>query len=152
MQHRWRAAIAALSMSAVVAGLAWPLPTARVFAQTVAVQTLPKSLELHGTLGTQTIQMHLEVKPEEEDGWRGYYVVAGKKILLAGEADGQSLSLEESENGIDVSGQWEGKWEGKLLRGTWSSEDGQRSLAFVLEQSATRQTVAAGAPAAALRK
>jgi len=46
--------------------------------------------------------------------------------------EGDSLLMEESENGTDVSGQWEGRQEGGEVRGIWQSADGAISKQFVL--------------------
>ncbi|MDB5796974.1 MAG: hypothetical protein JWP36_876 [Paucimonas sp.] len=85
-------------------------------------------LVLRGSLGEQQVQMHLRPKPDEEGGVEGEYFRFGQggKILLAGEfeQDGsQNFWLEESANGTDVSGQWEGRREGALLTGSWRGAD-----------------------------
>lgn len=92
-------------------------------------------LVLRGKLGNDAIQMRLQPKVEDADSVEGEYFVFGKgsKILLAGEVSGTALTMEESEDGIDVSGQWDGKLDGKTLRGTWVSDDGSVSKAFTLE-------------------
>ncbi|MFZ6644168.1 hypothetical protein ACO0LO_00495 [Undibacterium sp. TJN25] len=90
---------------------------------------------LRGKLGNESVQMRLQPKLEDPDSVEGDYFVFGKgsKILLAGEASGKALTMEESEDGIDVSGQWDGKLDGKTLRGTWVSDDGSISKEFVLD-------------------
>ncbi len=90
---------------------------------------------LSGTLGELKIQASLRVKEDMREGLEGEYFVFGgsQKILLAGEfeRDG-AVFLEESENGRNVSGQWDGKLEGDIFSGTWSSFDGSVSKPFVL--------------------
>jgi hypothetical protein len=90
---------------------------------------------LRGKLGKDTVQMRLQPKADDADSVEGEYFAFGKgsKILLAGEVSGKALTMEESEDGIDVSGQWDGKLDGKILRGTWVSDDGSVSKEFVLE-------------------
>lgn len=98
-----------------------------------------KPLSLRGKLGDDPVQMHLQPKTEEIDSVEGSYEVRGHagKILLAGEVTGEALTMEESQDGVDVSGQWDGKLEGKMLRGTWTSDDGSISKPFTLELQAT---------------
>ncbi len=87
---------------------------------------------MHGTLGNFRIKMYLQPHADYEESVQGNYSVSGKseKIMLAGELQGDELSMEESVNGSDVSGQWSGRLEGVVLRGTWYSEDQSRSLPF----------------------
>jgi hypothetical protein len=89
---------------------------------------------LTGTLGEQRIQAKVRPKVEFEDGVEGEYFIFGRsgKILLAGEVEGDDIFLEESENGTDVSGQWEGKRRGDTIEGNWLSADGSVSKPFVL--------------------
>ena len=112
-----------------------------------AVDTLPpmsnpvfsKQIELRGKLGKDAVQMKLQPKLEDADSVEGSYLVQGgkrnhgNKILLAGEITGNKLTMEESEDGVDVSGQWDGELIGTSLRGTWQSDDGKRSESFALE-------------------
>lgn len=91
-----------------------------------------KPVALRGTLGGEQIQVNLRTKAEIEDGIEGDYFRFGssQKVLLAGEIEGEELFLEESENGTDVSGQWEGKLAGNLITGEWQSADGTISKPF----------------------
>lgn len=91
-----------------------------------------KPVALRGTLGNEPIQVNLRTKEEFEDGIEGDYFVFGnsQKVLLAGEIDGEDLFLEESVNGTDVSGQWEGKMAGEVITGEWQSADGKLSKPF----------------------
>lgn len=95
-----------------------------------------KQVVLRGTLGDQKIQMSLQPKPDE-DGLEGTYFVFGQtqKILLAGEVQDNDLVMEESRNGKDVSGQWEGSLQGDTISGTWTAPDGSDSKPFVLKLS-----------------
>jgi hypothetical protein len=87
---------------------------------------------LRGTLGNDRIQVNLRPKADIEDGYEGDYFVFGssQKILLAGDVDGEDLILEESENGTDISGQWEGKVAGDTISGSWESVDGSVKKPF----------------------
>jgi hypothetical protein len=112
--------------------------------QTVAPQTplaiapapiFLKPVFLRGTLGELNIQINLRPKEVADEGLEGEYFVFGRsaKILLAGEAEGDSLFLEESENGTDISGQWDGKLDGDTLIGSWMSADGLVAKPFNLK-------------------
>lgn len=87
---------------------------------------------LRGSLGEAQIQVNLRVKEEFEDGVEGDYFLFGQSrhILLAGEIEDDELFLEESENGTDVSGQWNGKLAGDIITGEWQSVDGKLSKPF----------------------
>ena len=89
---------------------------------------------LRGTLGDAQIQMKLQPKADPAEGIEGEYIVFGRSghILLAGETESSGLLMEESENGTDLSGQWEGQQDGAAGRGTWQSADGSVSKPFVL--------------------
>ena len=93
-----------------------------------------RAVVLRGTLGEAQIQMKLQPKEDPAEGIEGEYIVFGRsgRILLAGETDSGGLLMEESENGTDVSGQWEGQQEGAAVRGTWQSADGSVSKPFLL--------------------
>jgi hypothetical protein len=115
------------------------LPTVSVLAapplaQSPAAALLAQPATLRGTLGTQPVQMHLQLKVPADEGVEGNYFLFGQthKILLAGETDNDVLALEESENGSDISGLWDGKIAGRSVRGTWSSADGSVSKPFEL--------------------
>ncbi len=106
--------------------------------QTTAVPSLAtliqQPLTLKGTLGKDLIQLHLRRKVDEDGGIEGQYFIFGhtEQVLVAGETDQDELVLEESRNGKDVSGSWEGKLVGNTLSGTWSSPDGSVTKPFVL--------------------
>jgi len=97
-------------------------------------QTVAKPLQLRGTLGDAQIQMRLQPKEDIADGWEGSYFRFGHSltVLLAGELEGGELALEESENGTDVSGQWNGTLRGDTLAGEWMSADGTVTKPFSL--------------------
>ena len=101
---------------------------------------------LRGTLGDAQIQMKLQPKADPAEGIEGEYIVFGRSghILLAGETESGGLLMEESENGTDVSGQWEGQHDGTAVRGTWQSADGSVSKPFVLSPVDTAASASRG--------
>jgi|SRR5450830_135105 len=114
------------------------LAGAVVFSHAQSLQELVrKPVVLRGTLGTEQIQLSLRPK-KDEDGLEGSYFVFGQgaQILLAGEVDHDDLMMEESRNGKDVSGEWDGSFKNGVLGGTWSTLDGTVSKAFVLNMGA----------------
>lgn len=117
-------------------------------AQDAAGGLFARPVVLRGTLGDANIQMQVQPKADPGEGIEGSYIVFGRsgQILLAGETDGDSLLMEESENGTDVSGQWEGRQEGGEVRGTWQSADGALSKQFVLKPVGAGQATAATRP------
>lgn len=94
-----------------------------------------KPVSLRGTLGAVQVQVNVRPKAEIDEGIEGEYFVFGRsqKILLAGELEGEDVFLEESENGTDVSGQWDGKHIGDTIQGIWLSADGLISKPFTLQ-------------------
>jgi hypothetical protein len=91
-------------------------------------------LVLRGTLGTEQVQLNVRPKTGE-DGLEGKYFIFGQsaQILLAGEVDQNELVMEESYNGKDVSGEWDGSYQDGVLSGTWSSLDGKINKSFMLK-------------------
>ncbi|RBA25757.1 hypothetical protein EV677_1426 [Herminiimonas fonticola] len=130
-------------------------PTAVVPASIpVAVSSAPvifqKPVALRGTVGDVQIQVNLRPKEEVDEGHEGEYFIFGNsnKILLAGEIEKDGvLFMEESVNGKDISGQWDGKLEGDVLAGTWMSADGSITKPFSLkiispvQKSSQKQTL-----------
>ncbi len=111
---------------------------------TIASTLFSKPVSLRGTLGAVQVQVNIRPKAEIDEGIEGEYFVFGRaqKFLLAGELEGEDVFLEESENGTDVSGQWDGKRSGDMIQGTWMSADGSISKPFTLR--ATPAEVAPG--------
>ncbi len=87
-----------------------------------------------GTLNGAPIEMQLRLKADETAAVEGNYVLNGQAghVLVAGEFEQDALMMEESVNGKDVSGLWDGVYDGKSLRGNWSSLDGETLRPFVL--------------------
>jgi hypothetical protein len=65
-----------------------------------------------GTLGDKQIEMKLGVKTDERTGVHGEYQFAGTStvILVAGDRDGDTLEIEESNDGTHITGNWVGKF------------------------------------------
>lgn len=118
---------------------AMPVAAAPAAGKAAPLFSVPANLEagpiaLRGTLGDAQIQVNLRQKPDGEQGVEGDYFVFGtsQRILLAGEYDAQEFSMEESQNGTDVSGNWYGTVDGDSLTGTWQSVDGTVNKSFNL--------------------
>jgi hypothetical protein len=127
--------VAATGLVAGVCLLGAAFAQAQTTSTTVGAVPAPafsKPLVLRGTLGDSQIQVNLRPKADVGDGYEGDYFVFGTspRILLAGDLDGEELVLEESENGTDISGQWEGKRSGDTISGTWQSVDGSMKKPF----------------------
>ena len=134
----WLAAVLAIVAGAAHAQSTSSQKEATMPVASASLQNLMRApLVLRGTLGAEQIQVHLRPK-SDEDGIEGSYFVFGQgvQILLAGEVDHDDLIMEESLNGQDVSGQWEGVFKGGFVSGTWSSPDGAQSKPFVLSLGA----------------
>ena len=110
---------------ALCLGQAFAADAAPPLVHSPAASLLAKPVTLRGRLGDQAIQVNLRLKPQIDEGIEGDYFLFGRtqKILLAGEVDNDTVTLEESENGTDISGQWDGKIIGNVIRGTWTSAD-----------------------------
>ena len=64
-----------------------------------------------GTLGGRQIEMKLGAKTDEPSGVHGEYGFVGSPnvILVAGDRDGDTLEIEESNDGTHITGNWVGK-------------------------------------------
>jgi hypothetical protein len=105
-------------------------------------------LFLRGTLGDDQVQASLRAKTDPDEGFEGDYFLFGhsQKVLLAGELEGADVFMEESVNGTDVSGQWNGKLDGNVVSGTWQSADGLVTKPFTMKivRSGSQPDQAAG--------
>ncbi len=108
-------------------------------------------LVLRGTLGDEQIQMSIRPKPVAAEGLEGEYFIFGRsqRILLAGEAEGADLFLEESENGTDVSGHWNATVAGDTISGDWASVGGSVTKRFSLKAMPVDTKAARARPASA---
>lgn len=124
-----------------------PVPTVATPAAAAAAPAIPalflKPVFLRGTLGDAKVQVSIRPKADIGEGVEGEYFVFGRslKILLAGEIEGDALFMEESENGTDISGQWDGKLQGDTLSGKWTSADGASNKPFSLQVIANSASV-----------
>ncbi len=114
-------------------------------------------VSLRGTLGEAQIQASLRTMAEIEDGIEGEYFVFGQsqQVLLAGEVDGDQVFLEESKNGTDVSGQWNGKLVGDTISGEWQSADGNATKPFLIKivrSDAKGKRTAAAKPSGSIKQ
>lgn len=87
-----------------------------------------------GTLGSKRIVLRLGVKPDDPDELNGeyQYVPNGPSILVAGARDGNTLTLEESDDGTEISGQWVAQF----------ADDGSLSGARMNDDETDQQPVA----------
>jgi hypothetical protein len=65
-----------------------------------------------GTLGTRQIVLRLGPKTDDPSGVHGeyQYTDTGEVILIAGDRDGDTLEVEESNDGTHITGNWVGKF------------------------------------------
>lgn len=133
-------ALAALGLLALLSGCNSPMPPDRtgatgatgatggthVIGATSAIETLalPPARPLTpnpeyarfpryiGTLGGRQVEMRLGAKTDEASGIHGEYSFAGSRavILVAGDRDGDTLEIEESNDGTHITGNWVGKF------------------------------------------
>ncbi|MBN3758023.1 hypothetical protein G3N95_34265 [Paraburkholderia sp. Tr-20389] len=157
-------AAAALTVTAVLSGAA--------HAQSDAVKQLaaPPAMQLPlkpspefakfpqyaGTLGKRQIVLRLGAKTDRDDagGVHGEYQYAdtGEVILIAGDRDGDTLEVEESNDGTHITGNWVGKFAADgSLEGERMNVDDSDPLEFSLRPLAAGQkpSVAAGQSAPA---
>lgn len=129
------------SLSAVAADQPAAAGGAAAASNVISNPLFRQKLWLSGELGQRHVEMLLQPKSVEEDGLEGSYQIAGRTgrpaILLAGEVSADRLSMEESDDGKDVSGEWNGDINGMQVSGTWLSADGMRSERFLLHISQT---------------
>jgi hypothetical protein len=85
------------------------LPPAKPLTPNPAYARFPRYV---GTLGDKQIEMKLGAKTEERTGVHGEYRFAGAStvILVAGDRDGDTLEIEESNDGTHITGNWVGKF------------------------------------------
>jgi hypothetical protein len=120
-----------LCEAAAAADPAIPPPKARAS----LARLFKRPVTLRGTLDGVPIQMELHLKPNDDEALEGSYFLVGQnhKVLLAGEFEEDALTMEESINGKDVSGLWDGVYDGVSLTGNWSSLDGNVLRPFTLK-------------------
>ena len=101
-----------------------------------------------GTLGSRRIVLRLGAKTDDPSGVHGEYQFAdtGEVILIAGDRDGDTLEVEESNDGTHITGNWVGKFapDGSV-QGDRMNVDDSDPQPFDLHPAGAAQTPAAGA-------
>lgn len=103
-----------------------------------------------GTLGDKQIELKLGAKTDERTGVHGEYRIAGAStvILVAGDRDGDTLEIEESNDGTHITGNWVGKFAADgSVSGERMNADDSNPVPFDLKPVGSSGTVPA--PAAA---
>ena len=87
---------------------------------------------------TQGATLLLEKHPELTDSVRGAVNRNGERAEVAGDVDEGEFTLEESENGVNISATWMGDVVegscGREIRGTWQAERDRRAHNFILRK------------------
>lgn len=87
---------------------------------------------------SQGATLLLERHPELGESVRGRINRNGERAEVAGDVDEGEFTLEESENGVNISATWMGDVVegscGREIRGTWQAERDRRSHSFVLRK------------------
>jgi hypothetical protein len=83
-----------------------------------------------GTIGQEQVDMTLKLDADSVDSLHGWYSVTGDPqrahVLLAGELEDEALSMEESINGVDVSGHFNAVVTAESFTGEWSDINGEK--------------------------
>jgi hypothetical protein len=99
-----------------------------------------------GTLGTRQIVLRLGTKTDDPSGVHGEYQFTdtGEVILIAGDRDGDTLEVEESNDGTHITGNWVGKFAADgTLAGDRMNVDDSDPQPFDLHPLAAGQAVPA---------
>jgi hypothetical protein len=106
-----------------------------------------------GMLGKRQIVLRLGAKTDDPSGVHGEYQFTdnGEVILIAGDRDGDTLEVEESNDGTHITGNWVGKFAADgSVAGDRMNVDDSDPQPFDLKPLAAGQAVPPpGAPAAA---
>jgi hypothetical protein len=160
---------AAVSVAALLCVSAVALSPETAWAQSDAVKELaaPPPIQLplkpspefarfprySGMLGSRQIVLRLGPKTDDPSGVHGEYQFTdtGEVILIAGDRDGDTLEVEESNDGTHITGNWVGKFAADgSVAGDRMNVDDSNPQPFDLKPLAAGQAVpAAGAAAAA---
>lgn len=109
-----------------------------------------------GMLGSRQIVLKLGPKSDDPSGVHGEYQFTdtGAVILIAGDRDGDTLEVEESNDGTHISGNWVGKFAADgSVAGDRMNVDDSGPQPFDLKPLAAGQPVPpSGAPASAANK
>ena len=101
-----------------------------------------------GTLGTRQIVLRLGAKTDDPSGVHGeyQYTDTGEVILIAGDRDGDTLEVEESNDGTHITGNWVGKFAADgSVEGERMNVDDSDPQPFDLRPLAAGQAVPAAA-------
>jgi hypothetical protein len=159
----------AISVAVLLCAGAWALTPAPAWAESDAVKELaaPPPIQLPlkpspefakfpryaGMLGSRQIVLRLGAKTDDPSGVHGEYQFTdtGEVILIAGDRDGDTLEVEESNDGTHITGNWVGKFAADgSVAGDRMNVDDSDPQPFDLKPLAAGQAVPApGAPAAA---
>ena len=102
-----------------------------------------------GTLGQRQIVLRLGAKTDDPSGVHGEYQFAdtGEVILIAGDRDGDTLEVEESNDGTHITGNWVGKFTADgSIEGERMNVDDSNPLEFSLRPLAAGQKAPSAAP------
>ncbi|MGF6982099.1 hypothetical protein QFZ99_001576 [Paraburkholderia atlantica] len=105
-----------------------------------------------GTLGARPIVLRLGPKTDDPSGVHGEYQYAdnGEVILIAGDRVGDTLEVEESNDGTHITGNWVGKFAADgSLEGDRMNVDDSNPQEFNLKPLAAGQAVPAASSAGA---
>jgi hypothetical protein len=98
-----------------------------------------------GTFGSAPIELVLTLDEGSDDSLHGWYVLTGsakaERVLLAGEFEDDALTLEESHNGVDVSGHWDAALSDDGFVGQWSDINGENVTDVQLHRVNTPQAL-----------
>ena len=163
---RWRGWLPGAAAVLLLAGAGGLLP-AQAWAQSDAVKELaaPPPIQLPlkpspefakfprytGTLGARQIVLRLGPKTDDPSGVHGeyQYTDSGEVILIAGDRDGETLEVEESNDGTHITGNWVGKFAADgSLAGDRMNVDDSDPQPFDLRPLAAGQAVPPAAAAA----
>jgi hypothetical protein len=103
-----------------------------------------------GTLGSRQIVLRLGPKTDDPSGVHGEYQFTdtGEVILIAGDRDGDTLEVEESNDGTHITGNWVGKFAADgSVAGDRMNVDDSNPQPFDLKPLAAGQAVPAAAAA-----
>ncbi|AMV42718.1 hypothetical protein [Paraburkholderia caribensis] len=102
-----------------------------------------------GTLGKRQIVLRLGAKTDDPSGVHGEYQFAdtGEVILIAGDRDGDTLEVEESNDGTHITGNWVGKFAADgSIEGERMNVDDSNPLEFSLRPLAAGQKAPSASP------
>ncbi|NKJ50232.1 hypothetical protein CIC12_26615 [Burkholderia sp. SG-MS1] len=105
-----------------------------------------------GTLGSRQIVLRLGAKTDDPSGVHGeyQYTDTGEVILIAGDRNGDTLEVEESNDGTHITGNWVGTFAADgSVEGDRMNVDDSDPQPFNLKPLAAGQTVPAAAAGAA---